>query len=149
VRRHIAIEFEPGERYVAELLDDAAPTTCAAVWDALPIERDDARHPMFSGLAVYTVVDFRVDVVENPYVIAGDVGDLLFHSNPNDSFVFDSRPHACEIYIPYGPLLVCDWAGETPLNKFGRIVDGDLERLRAIGRRFRLDGFQRMSLTRA
>ena len=41
--RQIFIEFKDGsERYVANMLDDAAPQTCAAVWDALPIDRDDA-----------------------------------------------------------------------------------------------------------
>lgn len=148
--RHISIEFkDETERFTAELLEEAAPRTCQAVWDALPIHRDDARHPMYSGLGVYTLVDFRLNEVENPHVIASNIGDLLFHSNPNNSWVFDRRPHACEIYVAYGPLLVCDWAGETALNKFGRIVEGDLERLRAIGKRFRCEGFQRMALDRA
>jgi hypothetical protein len=150
VTRHIEIEFrDASESYLAELLDVAAPITCNTVWDALPIERDDARHPMYSGLGVYTMVDFGVDAVENPYVLAGSVGDLLFHSNPNNSWLFDSRPHSSEIYVPYGPLLVWDWAGPTRLNKFGKIVEGDLQHLRVIGKRFREEGFQRMVLRRA
>jgi hypothetical protein len=150
VPRYINIEFkDETERFTAELLDDAAPRTCEAVWNALPIARDDARHPMYSGLGVYTLVDFAFEEVENPHVLASGVGDVLFHANPNRSWVFDRRPHACEIYVPYGPLLVCDWAGETPLNKFGRIVDVDVEKLQAIGRRFRREGFQRMLIERA
>jgi hypothetical protein len=147
--RQISIEFkDESERFIANMLDEAAPQTCSAVWDALPIDRDDARHPMYSGLGVYTMVDFRLDVVENPYVTAGAVGDVLFHANPNKSWLFDSRPHACEIYIPYGPLLISDWAGETPLNKFAQIVEGDLTVLPAIGKRFREAGFQRMAIER-
>ena len=68
--RHISIEFKDDtERFIAELLEEAAPLTCQAVWDALPIDRNDARHPMYSGLGVYTLVNFRLNELENPYVI--------------------------------------------------------------------------------
>jgi hypothetical protein len=146
--RHISLTLA-GERFVGELLDGIAPRTCEAVWNGLPIVRDDLRHPMYSGQAIYTMTDFRIDgVIENPYVMAGAAGDLLFHANPNDSVLFDQRPHANELYVAYGPLMVWDWAGPTGLNKFGRIVEGDVSRLAAIGRKVREEGFQPLTIER-
>jgi hypothetical protein len=143
--RLIEIRLCESDVFVAELLEDAAPITCEAVWNALPLESDGARHPMFSGLGMYMVVDFRIDAVENPHVFGGDPGDVFFHSDPNNAWVFDHR-HSCEIYMPYGPLYVSDWAGATPLSKFARYVSGDLGRLPEIGRRFREEGFQKMAI---
>jgi hypothetical protein len=147
--RSIVIEFAgPDERFRVELLGDAAPRTCDAVWSALPITTQEGRHPMYSGLGMYAVLDFELREVENPHVMASGPGDVLFHSNPNDSWVYDRFPHPCELYVAYGPLRVSDWAGETPMNKFGRIVEGDLDLLARIGRRFREQGLQQMTISR-
>jgi hypothetical protein len=145
VSQLIEISFCDTDTFIAELLEDAAPRTCEAVWKALPLETSEARHPMFSGLGMYMVVDFRLDVVENPHVFGGDPGDVFFHADPNNAWVID-HPHSCEIYVPYGPLRVSDWAGDTPLNKFARYVSGDRSRFPALGRRFREEGFQRMTI---
>jgi hypothetical protein len=147
VSRLIEISLCDTDAFIAELLEDAAPRTCEAVWNALPLETDEARHAMYSGLGLYMVVDFRLDFVENPHVFGGDPGDVFFHANPNNAWVFD-HPHSCEIYVPYGPMRVSDWPGDTPLNKFARYVSGDRSRLAELGRRFREEGFQRMTIRR-
>jgi hypothetical protein len=79
VPRQIEIIFAKRDvRGVATLLDDAAPLTCAAVWDALPLE-GDAFHARWAGREVYTLVPpLGSDPGEENATIFPIPGDLLY-----------------------------------------------------------------------
>lgn len=74
------------ECFRAELIEDAAPQTCEVVWRALPIESMEAKHPIFSGLAITMPVPLDFDVIEHPTVLS-QIGDVLFHANPNRTWM--------------------------------------------------------------
>ncbi len=70
-------------RGVATLLEEEAPLTCEAFWNALPLE-GDAYHARWAGREVYTLVGpFATDPgVENATILP-ITGDLLyFELNP-------------------------------------------------------------------
>ena len=84
--RQIEIVFtRRNVRGVARLLDDAAPRTCAAVWDTLPLE-GDAYHARWAGREVYTLVP---PLGSDPGAENGTIfpipGDLLYFNVPADS----------------------------------------------------------------
>src|SRR3954447_20896584 len=55
--RHVEITLERrGARCVARLLDEQAPRTCAALWDALP-QGGDAFHGKYARNEIYTLVE--------------------------------------------------------------------------------------------
>lgn len=81
--RRIEIRLERrGASCVARLLDDLAPRTCAAVWDALP-QGGDAFHGKYARNEIYTLVESFADPepgLENSTVtpIPGDVCAFWF-----------------------------------------------------------------------
>ncbi|MFI5779875.1 DUF3830 family protein [Nocardia sp. NPDC051570] len=121
----------------ARLLDDEAPHTCAAVWDALPQE-GDAFHAKYARNEVYTLVP-RITAAphrENPTVtpIPGDV--CLFDFEPweigNPAYGYDpgSTAHAAQgatdLALFYGRnnLLINGDMGWVPGNVFATIEEG-------------------------
>ena len=81
-----------GVSCVAELLDDLAPKTCEAVWQALPQE-GDAFHAKFANNEVYTLVPpFASEDIglENPTILPIP-GDLLYFFFP----ARDDYPSRC------------------------------------------------------
>jgi len=79
VARRIEISFtRRGIRCVATLLEDAAPRTCRAVWDALPLE-GDAFHARWAGREVYSLFPpFASDPGQENSIIHPIPGDLLY-----------------------------------------------------------------------
>jgi hypothetical protein len=81
--RYIDISLtKRGVTCVAELHDDLAPRTCAAVWDALPQEAG-VFHAKYARNEIYTLVDAFADQEpgpENPTItpIPGDVMYFTF-----------------------------------------------------------------------
>lgn len=121
----------------ARLLDDDAPATSSAVWDALPLD-GDAFHAKFARNEVYTLVP-RLTAAprrENPTVtpIPGDL--CLFDFEPweigNPAYGYDegSTAHstggATDLALFYGRnnLLINGDVGWVPGNVFGTIEDG-------------------------
>jgi hypothetical protein len=65
-------------RGVATLLEEDAPLTCAAVWNALPLE-GDAYHARWAGREVYTLVPpLGSDPGKENATILPIAGDLLY-----------------------------------------------------------------------
>ena len=77
--RQIEIFFtKRNVRGVATLLDDEAPLTCDAVWNALPLE-GDAYHARWAGREVYTLVPpLDTDPGKENATIMPIAGDLLY-----------------------------------------------------------------------
>lgn len=119
------------------LLDDLAPATCAAVWQALPLT-GDAYHAKFARNEVYTLVP-RIPGAprrENPTVtpIPGDV--CLFDFEPweigNPAYGYESGTTAhheqgatdLALFYDRNNLLLNGDVGWVPGNVFGTLVDG-------------------------
>lgn len=91
----IRIEFEKGDVFVARLLGDEAPKTCAAVKARLPFTYR-FHQSIVSGQALVTLPsDFTVES-ENQYVANTPPGTIAFLVADPPRLVPD------EIYIAYG-----------------------------------------------
>ncbi len=121
----------------ARLLDDLAPRTCAAVWDALPQE-GDAFHAKYARNEVYTLVP-RITAAphrENPTVtpIPGDVCLFDFEpweiGNPAYGYEPGSAAHDAQgatdlaLFYDRNNLLINGDMGWVPGNVFATIETG-------------------------
>lgn len=136
--RYITITLtKAGVRARARLLDEQAPHTCAAVWDALPQE-GDAFHAKYARNEVYTLVP-RITAAphrENPTVtpIPGDV--CLFDFEPweigNPAYGYDpgSAAHDAQgatdlaLFYDRNNLLINGDMGWVPGNVFAAVTEG-------------------------
>jgi hypothetical protein len=131
---------------IARLLDDDAPRTCAAVWDALPLG-GDIFHAKYARNELYTFVPPFAPApigLENPTItpIPGDLVYFEFGAGmlPAGSYGYadDEGVAGAESVIDlalfYGRnnLLVNGDVGWVPGNVFGAVVEG-LDELAAAG----------------
>jgi hypothetical protein len=100
---------------VADLFEDAAPKTVAAVWDALPLD-GTLNHANFSG----------EEVSIPTYGVMWEKENQLYDTAPGDLGYFVQGPAIC---IYYGSLRVI-----SPGNVFARIVE-NLPAIRTLCRR--------------
>lgn len=120
----------------ARLLDEAAPRTCAVVWDALPVS-GQAYHGKYARNEVYTLLaPFGAPGPENTTVtpIPGDVCFFGFEAfeigNPAYGYQEDAQAHsprgATDLAIFYGRnnLLLNGDVGWVPGNVFATIEEG-------------------------
>ena len=127
-----------GVSCVARLLDDAAPRTCAAVWDALPLSAP-VFHGKYARNEIYTLLPAFAPAEpgkENTTVtpIPGDLCYFAFDSDDlgNPAYGYeDSRRHRAtpsivDLAVFYGRnnLLINGDQGWVPGNVFGTIVEG-------------------------
>ena len=145
--RQIELEFESGQIFRADLLEEGAPETCRLVWEALPIEVR-VGHSFWYGCALNVRLSVKLDKIENPYVLGMDRGDILLNTNPNKLTVNDSWVVPPDVFIVYGPARFFDFSGWVPCNRFARIVEGDLGKLGAIGTQLRERGVQTLKIRR-
>ena len=162
--RFITITLEKRQlSWRARLLDDEAPGTCQAVWDALP-RTGDAVHAKYARNELYalgpriTAAPHRENVTVTP--IPGDVCLFDFEpweiGNPAYGYEPGSAAHAAEgatdLAIFYGRnnLLLNGDSGWVPGNVFGAIEEG-LPELAEAGNDLWRNGFagERLSFARA
>ncbi|GAA2352445.1 DUF3830 family protein [Saccharopolyspora halophila] len=134
--RYLSIALEKrGVSCVAELLDDDAPRTCEAVWNALP-QVGPVQHAKYARNEVYTMVSRFAEEEpgqENPTVtpIPGDVvyfsfpGGMLDREFKRDKGV-EALPGVIDLAIFYGRnnLLINGDVGWVPGNVYASIVEG-------------------------
>jgi hypothetical protein len=133
-----------GVTATARLLDDLAPRTCAAVWDALPLG-SDVYHAKYARNEIYTLVPAFADPEpgrENPTItpIPGDVVYFAFEqwqlATPSHGYTADEQPHRADrivdlaLFYERNNLLLNPDYGFVPGNVFATIVRG-LEELAA------------------
>ncbi|MCD9625312.1 DUF3830 family protein [Rhabdothermincola salaria] len=131
---------------IAHLLDDDAPRTCAAVWDALPLG-GDIFHAKYARNELYTFVPpFAPAAIglENPTItpIPGDLVYFEFGAGmlPAGSYGYADdegvagADSVIDLALFYGRnnLLVNGDVGWVPGNVFGTVVEG-LDELAAAG----------------
>jgi hypothetical protein len=137
VPKHIEIRLHRRDvRCVARLLDDQAPRTCAALWDALPQE-GDAFHGKYARNEIYTLVeDFAAQPPgrENSTVtpIPGDVCAFWFTAaelgSASHGYAGDGPPEGMVVdlalFYERNNLLLNPDVGWVPGNVFATIVEG-------------------------
>lgn len=147
--RYIEVELPKHDlRCVARLLDEEAPRTSAAVWDALPLG-GDIYHAKYARNELYTFVPpFAPEPIgsENPTItpIPGDLVYFEFASGilPAATYGYDEEAGqgaagadlVIDLALFYGRnnLLINGDVGWVPGNVFGTIVEG-LDDLAAVG----------------
>jgi hypothetical protein len=146
MQREIVLRF-PDEDVAAtaRMLEEQAPETCNAVWDALPAS-GLARHGVYSGSEVYLILPSLITVPREhatTIVGAGDVGFLTVEKGSGYG-IEESYSEVCWFYdldatpsMPEGPIAV---------NVFARLYDAD--DFIAACRRMRLEGAKRVEIAR-
>lgn len=122
---------------VAELLDDLAPRTCAAVWDALPLA-GDAYHAKYARNEIYSLVPSfaAAEPGHENTTITPIPGDIVYFSFQPYQLAADSHGYqdataqgdglAVDLALFYGRnnLLLNPDFGWVPGNVFATVVDG-------------------------
>ncbi len=136
--RHIEIELEQrGARCRAVLLDEQAPRTCEAVWNALP-QSGEVFHAKYARNEIYAMVEPFSDPpgLEHPTVtpIPGDVCYFDFTAGqlPADAYGYADdqgaagRERVVDLALFYGRnnLLINGDVGFVPTNVFASVVEG-------------------------
>lgn len=164
--RHITITLEKrGVTCLAKLLDEAAPRTCAAVWDALP-QSGQVFHGKYARNEIYHLVPAFADVEpgkENTTVtpIPGDVCYFSFDSDDlgNPAYGYETeadvraqeataRKEIIDLAVFYGRnnLLINGDQGWIPGNVFATITEG-LDELAQACQSIWMDGARGETLT--
>ncbi|MER6978743.1 DUF3830 family protein [Streptomyces carpinensis] len=137
--RHIEISLEKrGVSCVARLLDDRAPRTCEAVWNALPLGKD-VFHGKYARNEIYTLVPAfapQEPGTENPTItpIPGDVAYFSFAqwqlNTSSHGYAQGGRPQGAQqivdlaVFYERNNLLLNPDTGFVPATIFATIVDG-------------------------
>lgn len=140
--RYIKVTLEKrGVSCVARLLDDEAPRTAVAVWEALPIS-SPVFHGKYARNEIYGLVPGFATAEpgkENSTVtpIPGDLCYFVFDANdlatPSHGYAADAGPgelaQIIDLALFYGRnnLLLNGDQGWVPGNVFGAVVDGMAE----------------------
>jgi hypothetical protein len=135
---------QKGVRAVATFLEDEAPRTCNAVWDALPIE-GETYHAKWAGRELYTLVP--------PFPKGPRAENATIMPIPGDVVYFDVSPDTIDLPVamrkqhPNGLVdlavfygrnnLLLGPAGFMPGNLFATITEGLTEYAQACNELFR------------
>lgn len=148
---------------VARLLDDRAPRTCAALWEALP-QAGPAYHGKYARNEIYTLVEDFTEVPPGPEhttvtPIPGDVCAFWFTAeglgSASHGYAGERRPRAgaqivdLALFYERNNLLLNPDVGWVPGNVFATITEG-LEVMAAAAQDMWLNGFadERLRLSR-
>ena len=133
--RAIRITLETlGVSCIARLLDDHAPRTCDAVWDALPLA-NEVWHAKYASNEIYCMVPplGSEPGLENP-TLTPIPGDICYFSFPTGQFQhsfkvqrgIDHLDSVVDLAVFYGRnnFLWDPAIGPVPGNVFGTIIEG-------------------------
>lgn len=159
--RHITVSLpERGVVARARLLEDAAPRTCAAVWDALPVG-GQVYHGKYARNEIYALLPGLADDGRDPgpenTTVTPLPGDLCWFTFSGDDLgnpaygyeeQFGRRPGSIvDLAVFYGRnnLLINGDQGWVPGNVFGTVVEG-LDELAAACQELWMGGVRGVSL---
>jgi hypothetical protein len=128
-----------GTTFEGELYEDAAPKTCKALLESLPLE-GNATHAAWSGENLFVMWDrtnVKAKFEPENQTIYGSNGELLW----------DIDPKIYELYIAYGQAQYRYKTGNLVPNLFGRII-GDGRPLQEIGKRIQKEGSKKIRITK-
>jgi hypothetical protein len=126
--RQIRIAFEDGSgSAIADLIEDDAPTTSAAIWDLLPL-RVPAVHDIWSGHLILAHLDPGVQLPpENVLTYIPMPGDVFYYYRP--AHYFRGSPYGRTESAELGFIYDRDTRAQGPrgpeaVNLFARIISG-------------------------
>lgn len=130
----------------AELLEHAAPRTCAAIWNALPFG-GELNHGIWSGPETYLMIDPAIRVAAEHQVHQTEAGDIGYYCARGGTIV-DWPEDLAELAFFYGrgarPYMP---TGPVTVNLFARVVD-NLDGFARACDAIRRDGITRMRVER-
>jgi hypothetical protein len=135
--RHVEVALDRrGVRCTARLLDDRAPLTCAAVWDALPLS-GDVYHAKYARNEIYALFPPfapQEPPLENPTVtpIPGDLCYFSFAGTElaTKAYGYDRPAHPTStvidlaLFYERNTLLLNGDVGWVPGIVWGEVVEG-------------------------
>ena len=130
--RRLRIDFD-GVAVAGELLDDLAPRTCDAIWEALPLD-GQATNVSWSGDMLRLWVTIPEPPEAENVVTLQHPGDILFIPGWNG------------LRLVYGPAQMRGPRGPHPVPRVGRLR-GDLTAFVKLARRVEWEGAKRMTVT--
>lgn len=141
--RQIVYEFARGGRVRAALLNDKAPTSCAAILASLPYEAE-VLHARWAGREVFLPLPLASRPPMENQVNRVSAGDVIYAREweglyENTGFETMGLFYAAEI--------VRDWRGEARVNWVARLMAEDLPRLEEIGLRIWRTGGEKVRVT--
>ena len=160
-RRRVAIIIAGRQVAVADLRDDVAPKTAAAIWDALPIH-GSLRHCTSSGECVFFGVDALLSIDTRPNATASSTlssTHALVHGPPL------IEPENLTCYVSQGDIVLTPdkacimvygrrcvvraYVGELPSNAFAMIRDPDeLDEFELVAKQTLFEGAKSIELVR-
>ena len=114
--KQLRIEVSGGIVMYADLLEDLAPQTCAALEKALPYQDKVLSHGMFSGHALYLLTDMEFGKAECSRSYGVSPGEILYAPH-----VVDDSHRENELIIVYGPAAIRNVSGFGIVNLCARI----------------------------
>ena len=147
--RQIVLTFvEEGVSAVAELLEERAPETCRAVWDALPLEGRTI-HGMYSGPELFIRADHLPPVPPENQIHRAPVGIVGYWRVEGGKYA-NSPNAACEIVWIYagGAAIMGPDGQPTWVNLFAQIRPEGSEAFYAASRRVRTEGPRTLRIER-
>lgn len=148
MERELLIRFVGEDVSVrASMLWESAPTTCGAVWEALPL-RGLARHAIYSGSEVYLPLPAVLKLPREhstSRVAPGEVAFAWFEKGSSYGVEADLA-EVCWFYDRDATPSMAE--GPVPVNVFARFHDND-QAFSAVCRRMRLEGAKEIELRRA
>ena len=145
--RKIRLTFiEEGVSVDAEMLEDEAPKTCQAVWDALPME-EDGIHAVYSGSEIaYFLSEDIVIPPENltSRTLPGDICYYRLEPGLMHGWL-DGITELCWFYGRDGRPNMPD--GPVAVNLFARMI-GDMTSFFEVCFRIRREGVKRVRIER-
>ncbi|TGA90699.1 DUF3830 family protein [Streptomyces sp. MZ04] len=135
VDRHIEVSLDKRDvRCTAKLLDDRAPVTCQAVWDALPLGSDvyHAKYARNEIYALFPAFAAQEPPLENP-TITPIPGDLCYFTFSGTELGTKSYGYGTEqrgtvvdlaLFYERNNLLINGDVGWVPGIVWGQIVEG-------------------------
>lgn len=127
--RYIEMVFERGGSIKARILEDKAPKTVEAIWNALPFETT-AKQARTAGEETYIETSHLIKGLEPENLTDARFGSVQFATDPWNN-----------ITVYYGNMLKV-----SPFNEFAVVVEEDLEKLAEIGNRIWSQGFEKVTV---
>lgn len=140
--KQLKIEVSGGLLMYADLLEDLAPKTCAALEKALPYQEKILSHGMFSGHALYLLTDLTFGGAECSRSYGVSPGEILYAPH-----VVDASHRANELIIVYGPAAIRNVSGFGIANLCARIRYEYLPDLYKLGISVNRDGERTVAIS--
>jgi len=135
----------------ADLLEEDAPNTSNAIWNALPV-RSKMLHDIWSGHLVFVHIDTAIKLpAENLLTYLPTVGDVYYYYRP--PHYFRGAPYgeteAAEIGLVYDRDSRPQGArGPKAVNIFAHVRESDVKRLKKVCELMLFEGAKDVEITR-